>query len=247
MLWNRLQSADPHPLIAFLPDSEGDAPGVVRKLKNLNEERKRKLSQQPLPKMLKMHLGETKVLGALAITPLRVAWEKIGILSASGDVRPVGDKSLVLHLRLENVSEDQFFQPLDRYFDRRWREDDTGGPPPLTCLEAGLGRRFFGGPAKWRRRGSGGALTSIERVCRLVGDEPISNNIDQLLEPGQAVEHFVCIDGDDARVEELEQFRGEFLWRVHLRRGLVQVLDKEVPAAAVVGVIFRKREIAPES
>lgn len=245
VLWNRLQLAETHPLIAFLPDAEGDNPGVIRKPKAVSEERKRRLSVQPLPDELRLRLGETLTVGALAITAQRVAWEQLAV--APGDTRPesLKGRSLVLHLKLQNISEDESFQPLDRYFDRRWQESKPVGPPPLTLLEAGPRRRYYGGPATWRphRPSPREEGDPPEFVYRFEGPKPVRNPIDRPLDPGQSVELFVCTDGDDPAVAELARYRGDLLWRIHVRRGLVRVQDQDVPAAAVVGVAFTDRDI----
>jgi hypothetical protein len=156
----------------------------------------------------------------------------------------------VLRLRLENVSEDETFQPLDRYFDRKWREDNSPGAPPLTLLEAGSGRRFFGGPAAWRPRRSSPRNNDApaEFIYLMSGDKPVENPVDRPLGPGESSQAFVCTDGDDPRAGELANYQGNFLWRVQVRRGLVRVRGRdgrehEVPAAAVVGVVFSGKDV----
>jgi DNA-directed RNA polymerase subunit RPC12/RpoP len=245
VLWNRLQAVEDHPLIAFLPDSEGDAPGVVRKPKGVNEARKRKLIGDPLPESLKLHLGETRTIGALAITPERVVREQVGVGDGASAPEKLTGLSLVLHLKLENVSSDESFQPLDRFFDRKWREGSSAGAPPLTLLEAGPGRRFFGGPAEWRPRPAPARNNSArpEFIYLMGGDKPVEDPIDHRLGPGERTRVFVCTDGNDTRTAGLAARKGDFLWRVHLRRGLVRVREHDVPAAAVVGVAFTDRDI----
>jgi DNA-directed RNA polymerase subunit RPC12/RpoP len=244
MLWNRPN--DIHPLIAFLPDSEGDAPGVIRKPKGVNETRKRRLISEPLPDQLKVKLGETMVVGALAVTPLRVTREQVWLSEGLTEKPEKSDgPSLVLRLRLENISADESFQPLDRYFDRKWREDRSPGAPPLTLLDAGPDLRFFGGPAEWRpkRMLDRNNSAAPEFIYLMGGDKPFLDPIDRALNPGEAVEAFVCTDGNDPRATKLVHRRGAFLWRVHVRRGLVRVQARDVPAAAVVGVTFTDRQI----
>ena len=244
VLWNRLQSVEVHPLIAFLPDSEGDAPGVVRKPKGVNESRKRRLIGEPLPAQLTMKLGETRTVGALAVTAERVTREQVAVGDGSAAPLKLDGPSLVLHLRLENVSEDETFQPLDRFFDRRWREESSGGAPPLTLLEAGS-TRFYGGPAEWRPRDQSARNNKVrpEFIYLMSGEKPVADPVDRPLGPGESAEVFVCTDGSDPRSAGLVNRKGKFLWRVHVRRGLVNVLGRDVPAAAVVGVAFADRDI----
>jgi hypothetical protein len=242
-LWNRLQTKETHPLIAFLPDADGDAPGVIRKPKAVNEARKRKLNAEPIPDEFKIRLGQTRTVGALAITPQRVAWEQVGVGSGSAAPVRLNGPSLVLHLRLENVSADETFQPMDRYFDRKWR-DGGSTPPPLTFLDAGPGRQFYGGPAEWRPRSSARNISAAPEFIYLMGtNQQIEDPIDRQLAAGESTEVFICTDGNDPRAAALASYRGNFSWRVHLRRGLVRVLDWDVPAQAVVEVLFSDREV----
>jgi DNA-directed RNA polymerase subunit RPC12/RpoP len=245
VLWNRLQAVEDHPLIAFLPDSEGDSPGVVRKPKGVNEARKRRLITDPLPDSLKVRLGQTRTVGALAVTPMRVSRERVAVGDGSGDPEKLKGPSLVLHLRLQNVSEDQTFQPLDRYFDRKWREGSSPAPPPLTLLEAGPGQRFYGGPAEWQPRTTSRRDNSARPEFVYLMESPKSaiNPIDHPLGPGETTDVVVCTDGNDPRSARLVAADRTFLWRVHLRRGLVHVRGKDVPAAAVVGVVFSGRDV----
>jgi hypothetical protein len=248
-LWNRSQSADKNqnPLELYLPDGEGDKPGVVRTPKKLSDNKKKAMVEKPLPEVCLMRLGETRTVGALAVTPESVRWHKIGLAPAEGEFdaakNPLDRPALVLHLRLRNVSEDQTFQPLDRYFDRQWRGK---GPPPLTLLEAGE-KRFYGGPAEWHpslKKTVRGDQPHADCVSLLdVPDAPRRNAVDQPLGPGEEVEAFVCTDPQGPDAADLARSRGDFLWRVHLRRGLVEVRGEEVPAAAVLGVEFTDRDV----
>jgi DNA-directed RNA polymerase subunit RPC12/RpoP len=244
VLWLRLQATEVHPLIAFLPDAEGDAPGVIRKPKTVSDARKRRLIGEPLPAGLKMRIGERRVVGSLAITPLRVAREQIGVATGTTEPVKLDRLSLVLHLRLENVSTDESFQPLDRFFDRKWQEQSST-TPPLTVLEAGSGVRFFGGPAAWQpnRELARNNSPPPEFIYLMRGDQAEPDPIDHVLDPGESCEVFVCTDGNDPRTDALLHRRGDFLWRVQVRRGLVSVKDKEVPAAAVIGIAFTDRDI----
>ena len=68
--------------------------------------------------------------------------------------RSLAYPSLVLNLKLRNVSDNVVFQPMDTYFDRKWMR--KGDQPPLTILELLDARpstiRFFGGPAEYHCR-----------------------------------------------------------------------------------------------
>jgi hypothetical protein len=211
----------------------------------VNESRKRKLIDQPLPTSLIIHLGQTRTIGSLAVTPQRVARELVGIASGKTEPQKLKAPSLVLYLKLENISTDETFQPLDRFFDRRWPEGQSMGAPPLTLLDAGRGIRFFGGPAEWHPLATSARSNepAPEFIYLMGGDKPVANTIDRALGPGENTEVCVCTDGNDPRASALVRHSGEFMWRVHLRRGLVRVRGRDVPAAAVVGVAFTERDI----
>jgi hypothetical protein len=152
---------------------------------------------------------------------------------------------LVLRLSVKNLSSEYAFAPLDNYFDRKWQPGPTS--PPLTQLEVGDKYRFFGGPARWNPRGSSDLR---QWVVGRKGFEP------DLLQPGEEKEFFVCTDGDDAegvrvlfRENKDERgglaYHGPFLWRIRVRRGLVQIKDKQYSATAVVGVRFTDMDVIP--
>jgi hypothetical protein len=251
VLWNRLQAVPKHPLEQYLPDNEGDRPGVEKKLKLMSPDRKRLLTQIALDPSSCVRLGETLQVGDLAVTPRKVEWQQVYVAQPGREERPEpvrrrdGDMapapSLVLHLHLENTSPDYAFQPLDRYFDRHWKDGE--GAPPLTVLEAGAAR-FYGGPAVWMARRGRSADAVPEYLYLRCGDGFERNAVDALLSPGGSCDAFVCTDAADPSAGELRRYRGELLWRVHLRRGLVAVRGAEVPAAAVVGVRFRAGQVA---
>src|SRR5262249_53128687 len=154
LLWDKLQKA-PHPLEMF-PDVEGDTPGVQKNGKKTSfkgqiaPENLKRLAEASLPAHLRVPLGETLRVGGLEVTPLRVERKAVRVF-VEGYARPepCPHESLVLHLRLRNVSAASTFTPLDNYFDRNWKKGR--GAPPLTLLEVGT-RRFYGGPAEWSPR-----------------------------------------------------------------------------------------------
>jgi hypothetical protein len=236
LLWDRLQKAPPHPLEMF-PDVEGDTPGVQKNGRKASQfkgqlapEAVKRLADTPLPAHLRVALGGTLRVGELEVTPLWVERMVVRVfVEGSARPEPCPHESLVLRLHLRNVSAASTFTPLDNYFDRNWSKGR--GAPPLTFLEVGS-RRFYGGPAEWSPRGTG---ANVRRQW-VEGRQDFD---DQGLGPGDETDAFVCTDGGDSRViEEVERTRGKLLWRVELRRGLVQVGGREVPAATVIGVEF---------
>jgi hypothetical protein len=241
LLWNRLQQTPPHPLEMF-PDVEGDTPGVQKNGKKTSPvrgqiapEHVKKLADAALPSQLRVSLGETLRVGDLEVTPRRVDRKVVRVfVEGFANPEPCLHESLVLQLHLHNASADSTFTPIDNYFDRRWKKG--GGPPPLTVLEMGP-QRFYGGPAEWSPLGSAGNVRRQWVEGR--------KDFDALgVGPGADMDTFVCTDGDDAKVlQELEKFPGKLLWRVQLRRGLVRVGNRDIPAAAVVGVEFNRHDV----
>jgi hypothetical protein len=216
----------PHPLEA-MPD-EGDLKGAKRQ-KPTSVFHQRVDPEELLPDKLRVPLGRTLQLGDLRITPEKVELRHIEIRTPGFRREASPHASLVLHLLLENSSQDLAFAPTDPYFDRRWR-GLSDGSKPYTYLELN-GRRLFGGPLRWKAGQPPEAREAIE------GQEYL------LLRPGESTTALVCTD-PQAQVEKLlAGYHGRLLWRVHVRRGLVQVGRREVPATAVVGVSFRDTDI----
>jgi hypothetical protein len=105
----------------------------------------------------------------------------------------------------------------------------------LTFLEAGS-RRFFGGPTAWHS-----AKARRENRAEWVED----THYERELQPGETLETFVCTDGDDERVAKaLGTHAGPLLWKLQIRRGLVEVRGREFSATAVIGVEFTTAEVA---
>jgi hypothetical protein len=63
------------------------------------------------------------------------------------------------------------------------------------------------------------------------------------LEPGEKMTTLVCTDPDADVKKALRDYHGPWLWRVQVRRGLVQVRDREVSATAVVGIEFTGKDV----
>jgi hypothetical protein len=229
-------------LFEQMPDF-GDTPGVKKAKSRVTINVPVRTVTAPLPAMLLTKLGRAIRVGDLEVTPERVERKKVKVfVEGSSKPEPCLYDSLVLHLKLRNVSQDGAFTPLDNCFDRYWREGE--GPPPFTLLEAGKDR-FFGGPAKWFPRGPGGR--SKERRQWLQGRKDYD---EEGLQPGAQMQSFVCTDGQDERVGLVlfgvdedgkavrPPYQGPLLWRVHVRRGLIDYQGRPVSATAVVGVEF---------
>jgi DNA-directed RNA polymerase subunit RPC12/RpoP len=232
----------------ILPD-DGDNPGVQKeKGKKVSKvfSYKPDFATLPLPANLITTIGEPIQIGDVQVTPKRVERKRVSVFVQNHErPEPCTGDSLVLYLAIKNLSSEYSFAPLDNYFDRYWKPG-TDQLPPLTQLEVGDKERFYGGPAKWYPRTDKGP--EREWVEGRKGFEP------ELVKPGQEKEFFVCTDGEDARAaltlfgvrkneKAREPYHGSLLWRVRVRRGLIQVRGKEYPATAVVGVKFTDKDV----
>jgi hypothetical protein len=233
-------------LFEQMPDTSGDNPGVRKKKVETSFLFSKKDVTRPLPANLLVALKERIQIGELLVTPLSVERKRMSVFveGFAKKPEPCTYDSLVLNLELENTSADSIFTPLDNYFDRKWQEGLEGqGPPPFTFLEVGE-NRFFGGPAEWRPITGAGANKG--RRQWLAGRK----EFDAVgLAPGEKLRTFVCTDGEDNNVALLlfgvdegkkrrEPYRGPLLWRVQLRRGLINHRGRALSATAVIGVEF---------
>jgi hypothetical protein len=236
----------PFPLLENLPDVNGDNPGVKR-VQVLGSKQIAELNQMEVPESLRVGLGQALRVGDLEVKPLKVELRKVAVLD---EIHPKAEEcpheSLVLTLAFRNLAADYRFSPLDNYFDRKYdhfpvETSNRIGPEPLTFLVVG-NQRFFGGPAKWVPR----KRRSREKEDREWLDAPGRKNLDDGLAPGATLETVVCTDGADPDVADaVRGYEKEkpLLYRVQVRRGLVAVGNKQVPATAVIGVAFTGKDV----
>src|SRR5438132_9486331 len=185
-------------------------------------------------------MGQTLQVGDLQVQPLKIERRKLTICSENRQVRPqeTAQDALVLTLRLRNVSDNVLFTPTDPVFNRQWKEE-YGSSRPYTLLEVN-GKKFFGGPIAWRPRTNRGVFRADDPREYVKGQE----NDNQVLKPGSDRTSIFCTDPNNREIlQTLQGSNGPLVWRLHLRRGLVDVGDREVSATAVIGVVFHKKDI----
>jgi hypothetical protein len=214
-----------HPL-ENLPDLEGEYKGAKHQKKPVSYERVQ--HDLELPPKLQINLGQSLRLGDVEVTPLKVELRHLKIHHAGFSPETVAEESLVLHVLLQNVSQDVVFSPTDPFFDRRWKGISFTGRP-YTFLEMGQ-KRFYGGPIPWGQRAQ--------------ARESIEGQHYGALEPGDRMTTLVCTDPADHVRESLDAYHGSLLWRVQVRRGLVRLADREISATAVVGVKFSDGQVS---
>jgi hypothetical protein len=243
LLWYRFQQAPPPPpnqldtLPSFDPNDEEHSTHLQIKQKALNRIRGMdvKMATGPLLPERITRLGEKLQVGDLEITPQRVDRQIVSVVSKGSQPEPGRGPSLVLHLRLKNMSSNVVFQPMDTFFYRKWMSKSE--QPPLTILElveAARTVRFFGGPAEYH------PPPPPSNIHAPLPQEVDGDHASHVLRPGEVMDTFVCTDGDDkAAVDAVENHHGKLLWRVHLRCGII-TLDSHhlVPISSVVGVEF---------
>lgn len=221
--------APPDPLEQIL-DIEGDFRGATHQKQGAFSY-ERIHPDRDLPRKLRVALGTTLRLGDLEVTPEKVELRRIVFHSPGYNPEKGVDDSLVLRLRLKNVSEDVVFCPTDPYFERRWKPGQSLSSKPYMFLDVGT-QRFYGGPVPWRR--------GLTREAR----ETIEGQVHKVLRPGDETTTFVCTAPEDHVGKALASYTGPLLWRVQLRRGLVAVRDREAPVTAVIGVEFPASAVA---
>jgi hypothetical protein len=236
VLFNKVNAIPPDPL-EKMPDVNGDTPGVRKAGENTWIPNPEVINNIPISARRRVGLGQTVSVGELEVTPLGVEQRKVKIFNEKNpkSAEETADPALVLSLRLRNVSDRWSFSPLDNYFDRKY---EVGTPKPLTYLEVG-GRRFYGGVAKWYPR----SRASKNRQDREWLEKRV-NYDDKGLAPGEHRDTILCTDPDDPTVlQKVTDFTGNMLWRIQLRRGVVQVGSGLKPATTIIGVEFGKKDI----
>lgn len=190
---------------------------------------------RPFPPHLTTALGKPIVLGDLEVTPLKIEQRPLvayRLKKDSSDPEKIvfGKDSLVLHLKLRNISKDVEFQPTDPFFDRRPRD---GSDKPYTLIEV-RGKAYFGGVIEY--------VTETGHIVRewLEGQEDDT----QPLKPGDERRTVVATHPKEPVIEALGSHEGKALWRVHLRRGLYNFKGNDLSMTGVVGVEFTADDVS---
>jgi hypothetical protein len=190
-------------------------------------------ADQTLPAKLTTTLGKPIRVGAIEVTPLSIEYRSWTAFT-KGKNRPEPRKvnikdTLVLHVRLKNVSPDLTFYPTDPYFDRNPK---TANDKPYTLVDVG-GKKYFGGIIEYVTE-----LNNTERTW-LQGQEAD----DKPLAPGESRDTVFVTRPRDGIFDAVKKSNGPAVWRVQVRRGLVPFEGTEVPVSAVVGVSFTAADV----
>jgi hypothetical protein len=217
------QRKDP---LEFLHDQPAENPGVTKKGGQVY---RRAPVDSELSAKLRVPLGNTIRIGALDVTPERVERAKVVYCYTNRKTHDSSrDETLQLTLRLHNVSPDQTFYPTDPAFNPMWEE---GKDKPYTFLEVGS-ERFYGGPLEW--------ISGRRSTEYIQGQEQDR----QPLGPGEERTTLICSNPRFGKLlSSVQKHNSTMLWRVRLRRGLVEVRNKEMSLSTVIGVQFSAADI----
>jgi hypothetical protein len=235
--------------IEAMPDINGEYPGGKKAGgKVLTWKADDGLAMAPLPASRKVKLGETITVGNLEVTPTKVERKVVRVFVKGYEKsEPCLNESLVLHLKLKNLSKEYAFVPLEDSFDRLWTGSKVANVPPLdalplTVLQVGT-NNFYGGPARWLPKRMPKALEKFHREW--LDGRPGIGDVEPL-QPGETQDTFTCTDGQkDNIVPTAMAYKGELFWRVHLRQGPVDVKGREapVPSTTIIGVPFTTADV----
>jgi hypothetical protein len=188
---------------------------------------------QNLPAKMLTTLGKPIQIGAIEVTPLSIEyrpWMAFVREKNRPQPREVPIKStLVLRVRLKNISPDLTFFPTDPYFDRNPK---LPSDQPYTLVDVG-GRKIYGGVVEY--------LTDPGNTERtwLAGQE----DDDKPLGPGQSRETVLLTRPRDTVYDIVQKAAGPVVWRMQVRRGVVPFQGTDVPVSAVVGVSFTAADV----
>jgi hypothetical protein len=178
-----------------------------------------------------LKLGESRRFGSVLVTPIRVTRGPIEFQfykPEAGETRDAEGPVLKLHLRFDNVSQNQEFVPLDEQlvFTKEPDRNDYGlfKANNFVCNvddRTKLARHVF--------------VFDMPSKDWLVKDQ----HLDRELRPGESVETFV-----PTTPEQIETLKGELLWRVHFRKGYNPKSFRGV--TTLIEVQFRSSDIIDE-
>src|SRR5262249_19184078 len=117
--------------------------------------------------------------------------------------------TLVLTVRLKNVSADTEFCPTDPWFDRNYNDRTGRSSKPYTMVEVG-GKQFFGGQIVYPFTGD---------VIRSYLEQRENDN--RPLGPGEERQAVFATDWEDHVHDAVGKSNGPVMWRLLLRRGLI--------------------------
>jgi hypothetical protein len=194
-----------------------------------------------LPPNLRTELGKAIQVGDLEVEPTKIEQKPVIWMYRVSQHNPVAadTDSLVLHLRLKNISKDTVFRPTDSFFDREWKEDKDPGRNNLPYTHLVGNGHYFCGPFVWKP-----SQSMVQRGDNLRDEYVQGQESDkQVLKPGDEATTVIVTAPDDRVPDLLRNFTGPMQWRVQLRRGLVHYKDRDISCSAVIGIDFTMSQV----
>jgi hypothetical protein len=153
-------------------------------------------SPPPIPPENRLELGRTLKIGSIEFTPIELVEKPVKLwregIDGSNEERPGGDSAMALKIRVQNVSSDLIFAPLDEAFVR-----DRDHALPDGYLENERGERIYLYPLAVQSEWS------------------IEGEIFRDLKPGEFMESNIYTVEFGA-----DRFRSPMTWRIRLRTGI---------------------------
>jgi hypothetical protein len=214
-----------HPL-STIPDSFGEFDPVSRK----------QVSQYKfpvdgeLPANQRAGLGGKIEIGQLAIEPVKLESRPLKVITEGKQEKPLMKtlpKALVMQLRITNTSGEFSIFPMDPALTRKARIDDK----PATRLVVGK-QIFYGGGIEWP------VATNVKRKYEEQQEKDWTP-----LKPGESRDYVVFTDSDRQILKAVTDLNDTILWRVQVRRGLIQFKGKDIPVTAMIGVEFKSSDV----
>ena len=184
----------------------------------------------PMNPLHTLKLGESQRYGSLKVTPVKVTRDLVELVhydAAEQAKNPMPPKGpvLKLHLKIENVSQDQTFVPLDFSLVNSRLEE---------AKRLGVFRSSnFVCPVSSKADNSTHVLPMdlIEGSSWDLKDQKLGTE----LKPGETLETYIA-----TTVEGIDQLLGDLIWRVHFRKGLNR---SQRGVTTLIEVAFNDREI----
>jgi hypothetical protein len=216
-----------HPL-STIPDTFGEFdPAARRKVSQLKLD-----FDAPLPAGQQVALGRKLQIGQLEVEPVSVEKRPLTIVKegkARGDIQRRVTKfgALVLHLRVTNTSADSPIYPLDPAFTRSAKMDDR------PAMRLAIGRQLlYGGAIPWP---FGESVRREYEEAQAQDDKP--------LKPGETRDYVVFTNEDSSLAQVIKKAGEPLVWRVQVRRGVIEFRGKDVPVSAIIGIEFNPSDI----
>jgi hypothetical protein len=226
-----------------IPDVYGEYEKANRKQTSLNWLPDPK---QPVPVDLRVKLGGELKVGDLLVKPISVEKQLLRCVTqydlSNEKNRDVPPRTLVLTMKVKNLSDNIVFHPNDPAFNRAYDKHSTPRTfgqekAPYTGLQ--VRNEVFHGIFPWPNESG---VTKQYVVGHESDEKP--------LQPGEERDTWVTIAPavDVLKTMPRVDPQESLLWRVQLRRGLVPYTDsdgsqKEISATSVIGVEFTMNDV----